>query len=94
METGESELEALERELREELGVQIARESTSHLCRLEAGVGDDALVVSAWLVGEWNGTPTNIAPDEHDAIRWCRTEELPPLAHELLGSVLKDALLR
>jgi 8-oxo-dGTP diphosphatase len=50
------------------------------------------LVLSAWLVADWQGTPTNAAPDEHDAIRWFPREQLPPLAHGLLGAVLVDAM--
>ncbi len=37
MEVGESELDALARELHEELGVRVERGSASHLCRLTAG---------------------------------------------------------
>lgn len=37
VEAGESELDALARELQEELGVQVAAGSVSHLCRLTAG---------------------------------------------------------
>lgn len=48
--------------------------------------------LSAWLLGDWQGTPTNVAPDEHDEIRWFRHGELPPLAHERLGTALVDAM--
>ena len=92
IETGETELAALTREMHEELGVQIARGSAIHLCRLDAGSGGESVRISAWLVGEWQGTPTNVAPDEHDDIRWFRSEELPPLAHELLGTALAEAM--
>ena len=78
--------------MHEELGVQIATGSVSHLCRLNAGRGGESVLFSAWLVGDWQGTPTNVAPDEHDEIRWFRPEELPPLAHGLLGTVLVDAI--
>ncbi len=78
--------------MHEELGVQIAAGSASHLCRLNAGRGGESVVLSAWTVADWQGTPTNAAPDEHDAIRWFRSEELPPLAHGLLGAVLVDAM--
>ena len=37
IETDESELGALTREMHEELGVQLATGSVSHLCRLNAG---------------------------------------------------------
>jgi 8-oxo-dGTP diphosphatase len=50
--------------------------------------------LSAWMVGAWQGTPTNVAPAEHDEIRWFRPEELPPFAHEHLGPPLLDAMRR
>ena len=74
------------------LGVQMVTGSASHLCRLTAGRGGESVLLSAWLVGDWQGTPTNVAPDEHDEIRWFGPEELPPLAHGLLGTVLLDAI--
>jgi 8-oxo-dGTP pyrophosphatase MutT (NUDIX family) len=91
IEAGESELRALARELHEELGVQIAPGSASHLCRLTADGAEELVLLSAWLVGDWQGTPANAAPDEHDAIRWFPLGELPPLAHGSMGSVLVDA---
>ena len=92
IETGETELAALTREMHEELGVKIVASSATRLCRLDAGRGRESVRLSAWLVGEWQGTPTNVAPDEHDAIGWFRPEELPPLAHEPLGAALAEAM--
>jgi 8-oxo-dGTP diphosphatase len=92
IETGETELAALTREIHEELGVQIATESSIHLCRLDAGRGEESVRFSAWLVSEWAGTPANVAPDEHDEIRWFRPDELPPLAHEPVGTALEKAM--
>ncbi|WP_395658404.1 NUDIX domain-containing protein [Nocardioides sp.] len=92
VEPGESKLTALAREMQEELGVAIATDSASHLCRLEAGRGADSVRFSAWLVVDWQGAPTNIAPEEHDEIRWFRPAELPPLAHGSLGPVLVDVI--
>jgi 8-oxo-dGTP diphosphatase len=92
VEPGETELTALTREMEEELGVQIAAGSASHLCRLDAGGGENSIRLSAWLIGEWEGTPTNLAPDEHDDIGWFRPEELPPLAHKLVGQAVLQAM--
>ncbi|GAA3349450.1 (deoxy)nucleoside triphosphate pyrophosphohydrolase [Amorphoplanes nipponensis] len=89
---GETELAALAREMHEELGVQIATGSAIHLCRLEVGHGEDSVSFSAWLVGEWDGTPTNAAPEEHDEIRWFRPEELPPLPHERVGTAVVEGM--
>ena len=91
MEAGESELAALERELREELGVEIVTESASHLCRVTVGSAEEAVRLSAWLVGDWRGTPRNAAPDEHDDIAWFDLEELPPLAHPDVRAAVADA---
>lgn len=90
VETGESELEALARELREELGVQVSVDSAVHLCRFSAGAGGTVLF-SAWLVGEWLGTPTNVDPVEHDSLRWL-ADELPSLAHAHVRTPLVDAI--
>jgi len=92
VETGETELAALSREIQEELDVQIATASAIHLCRLDISRGGETVRLSAWLVGEWRGTPTNVAPDEHDDVRWFRPGELPPFAHEGLGSALLEAM--
>lgn len=92
IERGETELDALMRELHEELGVQVAPGSATHLCRWDAAGEGESVRLSAWLVGEWQGTPTNVAPDEHDEIRWFHHEELPALAHDQLGAVLVSAL--
>ena len=92
IEAGETELAALTREMHEELGVQIATGSATHLCRLDAGRKVESVRLSAWLVGEWQGTATNVAPDEHDEIRWFGPDELPPLAHEHLGTAVGAAM--
>jgi 8-oxo-dGTP diphosphatase len=91
VEAGESELGALTRELCEELGVQIATGSASHLCRLTAGPADEPALLSAWLVSDWKGTPANVAPEEHDGIGWFSLEELPPPPHVLARTALVNA---
>ena len=92
MEAGESELDALTRELDEELGVRIVTDSASHLCRLAAGPSGEPAVLSGWLVRDWHGTPTNVAPEEHDDIGWFTVEELPPPGHPLLRAALVEAM--
>lgn len=91
VEPGETEPEALERELREELGVAIDPVSTSHLCRITVRPSGEPVVLSAWLVREWEGTPVNAAPEEHDEIAWCALEDLPPLAHPHVREAVVDA---
>jgi 8-oxo-dGTP pyrophosphatase MutT (NUDIX family) len=92
IEAGESELEALTRELHEELGVHIATGAASHLCRLTAGPVDEPALLSAWLVPDWQGTPANVAPDEHDDIGWFSAHDLPPPPHVVVRTALLGAL--
>ena len=92
MEADESELDALARELLEELGVQIATASASHLCRLTAGPAGEPALLSAWLVPDWHGTPANVAPEEHDDMGWFTLEELPPPPHVLVREALVNAM--
>ena len=92
IEAGESELDALARELDEELGVQITTGSTSHLCTLTAGSVDEPARISAWLVRDWEGTPANVAPEEHDGIEWFGLGELPPPVHLPVHTALVAAM--
>ncbi|WP_089158133.1 NUDIX domain-containing protein [Micromonospora sp. NBS 11-29] len=90
VEAGESELTALAREMHEELGVRIVAESASRLGDWHAGSGADAVRVSVWQVGDWVGSPTNRAPDEHDDIAWVGLGELGglALAHDDVAAML------
>ncbi len=91
VEAGESELGALARELHEELGVRILTHSATPLCRLLAGPSAEPALLSAWLVPDWQGTPANVAPEEHHDIGWFTVEEPSP-GHPLLRAALVDAM--
>ncbi len=73
VEVGESLEEALRREAREELGVEI--ESFRPLGTVHDPVEPADITVFA-VVG-WRGEPVNAAPDEHSDIRWLSMGELP-----------------
>jgi 8-oxo-dGTP diphosphatase len=74
LEPGESPEQAAIRECREEIDVDI-----SELHPIEVNFEDPAVEAHAFLVTSWRGDPRNAAPDEHDAIRWFTSEELPGL---------------
>lgn len=91
-EESESELEALVRELREELGVEVEVASATHLCRVEARPVAEPVVLSAWLVRDWQGTPANLAPEEHLDLGWFGLDELPPPANVDVRTALVEAM--
>ncbi|MDT0186807.1 NUDIX domain-containing protein [Microbacterium sp. ARD31] len=92
VEAGESELEALARELHEELGVRITAASTSHLCRVTVRPGAGEAVLSSWLVPVWEGVPANVAPEEHVDIGWFAPDEVPPLVDPRVRAAVLEAM--
>ncbi|MFI6784887.1 NUDIX domain-containing protein [Micromonospora sp. NPDC050276] len=92
VEAGESELQALAREMHEELGVHIVAESSSRLGDLRAGSGEDGVHVGVWHIRDWVGSPTNRAPEEHDDLAWVGISELGgrPLVFGTLPVLLRS----
>ncbi|MGC4850596.1 NUDIX domain-containing protein [Micromonospora sp. DT15] len=90
VDAGESELQALAREMREELGVHIVAESASRLGDWHGGSGEDAVHVGVWQIRDWVGSPTNRARYEHDDIAWVGISELSglPLVFGALPALL------
>ena len=90
VEPGEALPTTLVRELREELGVEVAEPSGAAWETLHA-VGVELHV---FLVDRWRGEPTNAAPDEHDEIRWVAASDLPTLqlAHDSYEAMLRRAI--
>jgi 8-oxo-dGTP diphosphatase len=81
---------ALARELREELGISIAAPTAPPMWEIHA----DTFDMQIWLVGAWTGSPTNVSPDEHDAIAWFEKNELGDLrlAHDSYLEMFTRAL--
>lgn len=77
--------------MHEELGVHIVAESASRLGDWHAGSGEDAVHVGVWKIGDWVGSPTNRAPEEHDDIAWVGINELGglPLVFGDLAALLR-----
>lgn len=90
VESGEAPLDALVRELSEELGVQISRPAGPPLARLYPLVREPSFELAIWVVTDWVGQVTNCATNEHDELRWFRADEWPAvsLAHPEYRAVL------
>lgn len=87
VETGETHLEALHRELREEIGV--APGSAKHVAQFQDGA--DGPVFHLFRVDDWTGTPSNKG-HEHSALRWFplfEAAELRALAFPMYSPLLQ-----
>jgi 8-oxo-dGTP diphosphatase len=76
VEPGELPGAALARELREELGIDIAVPSGPPVQEVRS----DTFDMQIWLIEAWTGSPVNVAPDEHDAIAWFTQDALEELS--------------
>ena len=74
IEPGESPEQAVRRECREELDVQI-----SCVQPIPVDLADPTLRAHAFRVVQWTGEPVNAAPEEHDDLAWFTAGELDGL---------------
>jgi 8-oxo-dGTP diphosphatase len=73
VEPGEAPLAALARELHEELGIEL--ESAEPLIRVPWQYDDRQLLLDAWRVDQWKGTPQSM---EGQALQWWEPAEIDP----------------
>ena len=87
VEPGESPVEAVRRECREEIDVEVSGERSVDV---DVDVIDPDLVPHVFLVTTWIGQPVNAALDEHDALAWFGVDDLAdlPLAHPTYVTLL------
>jgi 8-oxo-dGTP diphosphatase len=94
VELGEAPLDALVRELTEELGIQIRPPAAGPVARLHLFEAEPSFELAIWVVTDWTGQVTNCAPTEHDELRWFGVDEWPALslAHPEYRSALLLAM--
>lgn len=90
MEPGEPPAAALARELREELGIDVAPPVGPPVWRIHG----DTFDMRIWLIDAWSGIPVNVAVGEHDAVGWFQADELGGLrlAHDAYPVMFAEAL--
>jgi len=78
IETGESPRDALDRELREELGIRVTRPEFLEVYEDIDPTSGETFRHHLFLVTAWDGEPRIVAP-EHSEIRWFRPDEVASL---------------
>lgn len=88
VEAGESMVDALARELMEELGITIGEVDPAPRVTLS----EDDLAFHLYVVRNWDGQPRNGAPEEHDEIRWVDVNDFGTLhlAHSSYPDRIRD----
>ena len=76
MEPGERPEDALIRELREELGIEVKEACLAPFSFASHSYADFHLLMPLYVCRRWEGTPE---PREHSALKWLRPKELTDL---------------
>jgi mutator protein MutT len=72
-ESDETPVQALARELREELGIEIGEGPHRPVRRIEHSYPDRDVLIDVWRVQEFTGIPRGL---DAQALRWCTSDEL------------------
>jgi 8-oxo-dGTP diphosphatase len=91
VEPGETPEHALARELHEELGIDVERESLTPAAFASEPLGDAHLLLLLYVCRDWRGTPAAL---DADGLQWVlpadlRTLEMPPADIPLIGLLEK-----
>lgn len=96
VEKNESFTRAAQRELEEEVGLEVTRDQFHHAVTLhefKPDIDEVRIGVCFEVVG-WRGEAVNAEPDKHDEIRWFSLDELPekltPSTREVLAAIKAD----
>jgi ADP-ribose pyrophosphatase len=75
LEPGEKPLEALARELREELGIELDPGHAVPLIQVPWQYGELSLLLDAWVIRRWRGEPQSL---EGQPLQWLAPDRIDP----------------
>jgi 8-oxo-dGTP diphosphatase len=88
LEAGESQLDGLRRELREELGIEL--QQAQWLAQIQHDYPDRRVLLELWLVSAFDGEPQSL---DDQALRWVTAAELATADMLPADTPLLEALL-
>ena len=91
LEPAEAPLAGLARELREELAIQLEIAEATPLVQVPWDYGERALLLDAWLVRRWHGTPQSV---EGQALQWRSPAAIEPARLAPADRLILHTLLR
>lgn len=77
VEEGESFTAAAVRELKEEAGIEVAKEALQHVITISRHDTDSDWITTFFEVHAWNGEPYNAEPHIHSSLEWFDLDNLP-----------------
>ena len=95
VEVGESAIEAMVREAREEAGIALASDYLSHAHTQHRRSAAGRIYFDLYFIARrWAGEPKNVEPAKCDDMRWFDLTELPANLTPFVQMVLADHLAR
>ncbi len=77
LEKGETLIEAMIRETKEEIGVDVKREDLRYSSTIHANFSDAEYILVAFTTNKYHGIPSIMEPDKCDELKWFDINNLP-----------------
>ena len=88
VEAGESDRQAIERELKEELGIKVVRA----IPFLQLNDKEKSIFHQVYLIEDWQGDAKNNEAEFCNEIRWCPINNLPNPITPITNIILKEQI--
>ena len=90
LEKGETLMEAMIRETKEEIGVVVKREDLKYSSTIHANFSDAEYILVAFTTSTYSGIPTIMEPDKCDALKWFDINNLPKMLADTIKIMINN----